>query len=238
MNKIKTIYNFLQNKYGRSKKIIEKLSIGVSDNNEDDSATINNKKNIKVNDSVDVFQKKWLNLLLDHMNHSKHKCHRTLVREIVFLTHYTFEILKDDFYLGDAVLGNRMTNLNNYVFSKYRKNPELAENIKKIITVAFSNRFSSSPNENLLAYYVFIEETDFEITKVFNDFYLLLQNRRMNNNSYFNLRNKINPNTNTNTVLTLVAENLSEIELPLVAQKKIIGEFIQKEHEFLIKKND
>lgn len=188
---------------------------------------------------IDDFQKKGVELVTQHMNNSEYSEHRTLIREISFLIYYTFEVLKDDFYKGNKILSGKVTKIDDYVFSSYRKNPSLENNIKKLITVAFSNRFEPRPHDNLLAYYVFLEETGFEITMLYNDFYYLLENGKKlsKNNTYQIDKNEEKPVRLEKTDETLVPETLSEIESPVKAQRKIIEDILNIEKNNLKKKD-
>lgn len=180
---------------------------------------------------IDDFQKKGVELVTQHMNSSEYSEHRTLIREISFLIYYTFEVLKDDFYKGDKILSGKVTKIDDYVFSSYRKKPMLENNIKKLITVAFSNRFEPKPHDNLLAYYVFLEETGFEITMLYNDFYYLLENGKKisKNNTYKIDKVEDKPVKLERTDETLVPETLSEIESPVKAQRRIIEDILNIE---------
>lgn len=120
------------------------------------------------------FQRQSIEIVTSHLSVTEYAKHRVLMKEINFLLHYTFCVLEDDFYRGSKILKNNITKIDDYVFSQYRSSAHLEHNIKKLATLAFSNRFDEDPKENLLAYFVFIEETGFELIMLLEDFYNML----------------------------------------------------------------
>ena len=105
---------------------------------------------------------------------TEYKNHQALLREIKFLLHYTFEVLQDDCFLGGKFFKTRMTRIDDYIFSQYSKQENLKDNIRKLKIVASSNRFDENPRQNILSYFVFMEETGFEIIELLNDFYRMM----------------------------------------------------------------
>lgn len=182
------------------------------------------------------FEKRGLLLITNYMNKSDYNEHRTLIREINFLIGYTFEVLKDDYYKGDIILLNNIPHLDNYVFSTYRKSEKLKNNIEKLITIAFSNRFNPDPRENLLAYYVFLEEVGFEITIFLNDYYNLLIStdgkKKLKTKKTNNCLSENKPSLQ-DLLIELTNENI--LLSPLDVQKKIIDDAIKKNKTSLIK---
>jgi len=199
--------------------------------------SITDKHSDKHLESILAFQKKGVNLVIEHIEHSDYREHRALIREINFLVYYTFEVMKDDFYLGDKVFKRGITKIDDYVFSQYRKNPLLADNIKKLITVAFSNRFEDKPHANLLAYYVFIEEVGFEIMLLLKDFYTLLETGQNKSARQYQLNvDKKEDHLKPNEDQTLFEQALSEVFSPLHAQKNILEDILEKEKQQLKQK--
>lgn len=121
------------------------------------------------------FKKEALDLLINHLLDTEYGKYPVLLREINYLVHYMFSIIEDDYFSGNKKLKTKLTKIDDYVFSQYRKNPDLKENIDKIIKIGFTKRFSTIPKENFLSYLVFIEEMNFEIILLFKDFYGLLE---------------------------------------------------------------
>ena len=132
-------------------------------------------KKIKSIQEIAVFQKEATNLIITHLMETSYGEHHALMREIRFLLYYTFAVLQDDFFLGENFFKTRMTRIDDYLFSQYSSNQKLQHNIKKLKVVASSNRFDPHSRKNLLSYFVFMEETGFEIITLLNDFYKMLE---------------------------------------------------------------
>lgn len=221
-----------------------------------DPATRNNgamlvKPKVKINISTQdsergaeefmAFEKEATRLVMNHFEQTEYIRHRALVREINFLLYYTFAILKDDYFLGDHILKQSITRIDDYIFSQYRKHPDLSGNLKKMITLACSNRFSDSPRENLLSYFVFIEETGFELILLLEDFYTLLETSQkkkgsVRKNTILSKSYKKEQMLKSGktgdlqpTIQTLVSEEMSELINPAQAQRKILEELLKKD---------
>ena len=82
--------------------------------------------------------------------------------------------MQDDYFIGYQFFKEKLTKIDDYVFSQYRRDPSLKRNIEKLLVLAYSKRFSEDPRENLLQYFVFIEEYGIEIMKILNDFYEIM----------------------------------------------------------------
>lgn len=146
------------------------------------------KKAIATHD-VAKFHQEAINLVMHHFEQSEFVKHKPLMREIKFFLHYTFMILQDDYFLGDQIFSKKMTRLDDYIFSQYRKNTDLAFNIRKLTTLAYSNRFEKDPKNNFLSYFVFIEENGIELIELLQDFYKMLETTQKSNSwFYFNKR--------------------------------------------------
>ena len=189
---------------------------------------------LKINDDdefdIEAFQKNSENFVLNYMMNTEYKAYDNLLKEIIFLIHYTFQVLKDDSQKGNKILKGDITRIDNYVFSKYRRDEILKENIEQLVIVACSNRFEEDPHENLFAYYVFLEEVGIEIIDLFNDFYEIIdsgnQSMKSVNLSYVGKKeiptaNEIK-NGNKLDTETLMTEMLSEFHSPIDVQQKIL----------------
>lgn len=195
--------------------------------------------NIKSLNEIAIFILQASQLVKKHMEESEYKEHTSLLREVNFLLHYSFSVIQDDFFLGQGFLKQRMTKLDDYIFSQYRKDIKLRYNIKKLTTVAFSNRFEKDPRKNLLSYFVFLEETGLEIIVLLQDFYIMLE-ASQKQASIFNINNKKHLQLNKNykkedgayyspggpgaTLFTQMTEAIS----PIRAQRKIFDEMIME----------
>lgn len=195
----------------------------------------------KSNDTFDIeaFQKNAEEFVLNYMMNTEYKTYDNLLKEIIFLIHYTFQVLKDDCLIGKKILKGDITRIDNYVFSKYRREDILKENIEQLVIVACSNRFEEDPHENLFAYYVFLEEVGIEIIDLFNDFYEIIDSgnktEKSKNFSYVGKTEIPNVNEIKNgkklDAETLMTEMLSEYHSPMEVQKKIL------KNESLFKEN-
>lgn len=133
------------------------------------------KKAIATKD-IALFHKEALNLIVENVRKTEFGKHEKFVKEMSYFAHYLFMMLQDDFFIGNKRLKNRMTKLDNYIFSQYRKEVELKDNINKIVALSFSARFLDEPRANLLSYFVFLEENGIELIILLEDFYKMLEN--------------------------------------------------------------
>lgn len=78
------------------------------------------------------FKKKTRENIFNHFRNTQYFEHKSLMKEIIYLLHYTFLVLEDDYYKGDKLFLKGIPNLDDYIFSSYKNNPDLRENIKKI----------------------------------------------------------------------------------------------------------
>ena len=92
------------------------------------------------------------------------------ISEIKYFIHYLLLVVKDDYTFGDKICQQTLTQFDNYIFSAYRKKPELTENIKKFSLLAGSKRFIESPKENILSYFVFLEENGIDLVQILKDY--------------------------------------------------------------------
>lgn len=123
------------------------------------------------------FQKFAVNLVVNKIKETEYGKHQEFVHEIRYFMHYLFLVLKDDYMHGDKIFLNTLTQVDNYIFSVYRKNPKLADNIRKLTVLANSNRFTENPKENILSYFVFLEENGIEIIDLLEDYCKVLENK-------------------------------------------------------------
>lgn len=195
---------------------------------------------------ISAFQQQSMEIINNHLDSTEYSKHRLLMKEIGFLIHYTFCVLKDDFYKGNQVLKGKITKIDDYVFSQYKNNSELESNIKKLTTLAFSNRFDEDPKENLLAYFVFIEETGFEIIMLLNDFYDMLANVKTKPRFKVGLRKAFSLDKTYAKEITqapeghelgryetLMTQDMTKMVTPTKAKRKIIEDVLRNEkYEF------
>lgn len=200
-------------------------------------------KKIKSIKEIAVFQKEATDLIINHLVETNYGEHYALMREIRFLLYYTFAVLQDDFFLGEKFFKTRMTRIDDYLFSQFSSNKKLEHNIKKLKIVASSNRFNTHSRKNLLSYFVFMEETGFEIIMLLNDFYRMLeksQEKRTILNWNIKSRLKINKDYKKEDVVldldneifkTLQTQQTTEFLSPIKAQKEIFDDLMIREKE-------
>lgn len=80
-------------------------------------------------------------------------------------------VVEDDFFKGHRLLKGRMVKIDQYLFSQYKKDPILKDNIYKVLMFANNKRFSNHLKENLTAYFALIEELGFEIIHFLEDYH-------------------------------------------------------------------
>ena len=247
--------NVLQKLFSKQRDEIE-VEGQVEDGDSPEEAALRKKtmgeySKFKAIKEISVFEKEIKVLVQSHLNQTDYKEHKVLLREIESLVHYTIEVLKDDYLLGQKFFNKnktRMTRLDDYVFSQFGKDDKLSKNIKKLKVIAFSNRFDENPRQNLLSYFVFLEETGLEMIILFNDFYSMLDKSQRKFRWSFNYKSifKFNkelyqkrhndteasvdgPVTSSNMLKTMM---IDEVEMsPRTVQKELIQDNIFREGE-------
>lgn len=176
------------------KKEIESNSGYVRTNQEESKAVQKITQNIKnrykkaiATQDIANFHQQALSLVLDHLKQGEFGGHKAFMREIEYFVHYLFLMLQDDFFFGKKLFKERMTKLDDYIFSQYRREPALEENIQKITVLSYSNRFDKDPRSNLLSYFVFIEESGIELIVLLQDFYKMLDKTQGKKSRFFNI---------------------------------------------------
>lgn len=174
----------------------------------------------------DNFKKESFKLFEETMKYQSHT-NEVLMKEIKYLITYTFKVLEDDFYLGRKKLNKNFTEIDDYVFSKYRKVKALRDNIDKLLVIAFSNRFNKDPKKNLLAYFVFIEECGFEIISMYKDYYDFI----VKNNNLFNFSNikKYNNETKAKKSNAFDTIDITRELSPYLVERIIVSDVYMKD---------
>lgn len=126
--------------------------------------------------TLEDYKKFIIDLVMEKMTKTSYAPYKDFLYEIKYFLHYTFLVIEDDFKKGDKIFQKRITQLDNYIFSSYRKKPSLQKNIKKLCALAYSKRFVDPPKENILSYFVFMEENGIEIIEILEDFSFVLKN--------------------------------------------------------------
>jgi hypothetical protein len=135
---------------------------------------------------IDLFKNNSIKWFLKYLQQSSLKIDATLKKDLLKIFYLSFDIILDDFLTGNYILKNNITLIDDYVFSKYQHDQKLSHNFSKLIEVAKVKRFSDNLKENLLTYYVLIEELNFEIMFLLKDFYNYLIAIKNNNEMAIN----------------------------------------------------
>lgn len=142
----------------------------------------------KVRDISDkeVFKKLSISLIIKKISQTEYGKYKDFIFELKYLMHYLFLMLEDDHNYGDKIFQKTLTQIENYIYSAYRKKPNLYKNIKKISILGYSDRFSKIPKENILSYFVFLEENGIEIVEIMEDFCEILNSKEDAIDKFFN----------------------------------------------------
>lgn len=103
-----------------------------------------------------------------------------------------FSIINDDYLIGHKVLRKKIDNIDKYVFSQYRKEPELKDNIYKLLVLIQKLKFSSNVRENLLDHISFFNYMGLDIYGLLKDYYDFLTELEKNHKivEYINKKHK------------------------------------------------
>jgi hypothetical protein len=125
------------------------------------------------------FQKFAVDLIVNKIKETEYGKHQEFLNEIKYFVYYLFLVVKDDYTHGDKICQQTLTQFDNYIFSAYRKRPKLSENIRKFSLLASSKRFTETPKENILSYFVFLEEHGIELVELLQDYTDILDNKKI-----------------------------------------------------------
>lgn len=131
--------------------------------------------------NIELFKNNSIRWFLKYLQKTALKIDPGLKKDLLRVFYLSFDIILDDFMTGNYILKNNITLIDDYVFSKYQHDKALSSNFSKLMEVAQIKRFSDNIKENLLTYYVLIEELNFEIMFLLKDFYNYLLAIKNNN---------------------------------------------------------
>lgn len=143
----------------------------------------------KISDSEE-FKKISVTLIIKSIRATNLGENEEFINEIRYLLHYLFLVLEDDYKYGDKVFPSKLTQIDNYIFSDSINNEKLQENIDKLKLLATTKRFSKDSKQNLLEYFVFLEEIGIEIMDLLRDFLSVLSPKRNIFDVLFNLKSQ------------------------------------------------
>lgn len=178
-------------------------------------------------EKMKLFKVKIKEDLFNHFKSSKYFEHKALMKEIIYLLHYTFLVLEDDYYKGDKLFLKGITNLDDYIFSKYKNYDLLKENIKKLNVISFSNRFEETPKDNFLSYFVFIEEMDFELIDIFEDYYSIMSGIKKSKEIVKKSKKEMNEEEKEKSEL-LLTEKMTSVMVSNKVQQFILNEKLEE----------
>lgn len=175
------------------------------------------------------FKKKTREDIFNHFKNTQYFEHKALMKEIIYLLHYTFLVLEDDFYKGDKLFLKGIPNLDDYIFSNYKNSPELRENIKKLNVISFSNRFEENPKDNFLSYFVFIEEMGFELIDLLEEYYNLMAGiKKKNKKSIAINKNQDETELGKEKTKLLLTEKITTVMISNKVQQFILNENLEE----------
>lgn len=129
-------------------------------------------------DNVEDFNRFAIKVILTRIKKTEYAKHHEFVHEIKYFMYYLLKVIKDDYSHGDKICLKTLTQFDNYIFSAYSKMPELEENIRKFTKLADSKRFTENPKENILSYFVFLEENGIGIIELLQDYTDILSKKK------------------------------------------------------------
>lgn len=130
---------------------------------------------MRENRCIQKFKERIIDIILKNIRKTEYKNQIDFINEIRFFIIYLFLIIEDNYLIGDKQLRNNFTEFDNYIYSEHL-NINIKKNIDKMLLLLRSKRFSESENDNIISYFVFLEENGISITRVIKDFFLLLEN--------------------------------------------------------------
>lgn len=178
-----------------------------------------------------LFKKKVKEDLFNHFKNTQYFEHKALMKEIIYLLHYTFLVLEDDYFKGDKLFLKGIPNLDDYIFSSYKNKELLRENIKKLNVIAFSNRFEETPKDNFLSYFVFIEEMGFELIDMFEEYYNIMAGIKKSKNKKDEFKKTIKESTEyggKEKTRLLVTEKMTNVMVSNKVQQFILNENLEE----------
>ncbi len=131
--------------------------------------------------SIDLFKKQVQDLVVKNSRKTEYKNEVAFMNEISVFVYYLFLIIEDNYNYGDKTLRENLTNFDDYLIQNSRQESPLKNNIVKILTILKNKRFSENENDNIISYFVFLEENGISITKIIRDFFVLLDGKKIQN---------------------------------------------------------
>lgn len=111
--------------------------------------------------------------------------------DLLSFVNILFSIINDDYFIGHKILRTKIERIDSYVFSQYRKEPDLKQNIYKLLIFVQNSKFSSNVRENLLEYVNLLNYTGVNIFGLLQDYYKYLEELEKNHKiiDYLNKKN-------------------------------------------------
>ncbi len=182
-------------------------------------------------EKMKLFKKKVKEDLFNHFKNTQYFEHKALMKEIIYLLHYTFLVLEDDYFKGDKLFLKGIPNLDDYIFSRYKNEELLKENIKKLNVIAFSNRFEETPKDNFLSYFVFIEEMGFELIQMFEEYYNIMAGIKKSKNKknvFQKTISEVTEQSGKEKTKLLLTEKMTNVMVSNKVQQFILNENLEE----------
>lgn len=182
-------------------------------------------------EKMKLFKKKVKEDLFNHFKNTQYFEHKALMKEIIYLLHYTFLVLEDDYFKGDKLFLKGIPNLDDYIFSSYKNEELLKENIKKLNVIAFSNRFEETPKDNFLSYFVFIEEMGFELIQMFEEYYNIMAGIKKSKNKknvFQKTISEVTEQSGKEKTKLLLTEKMTNVMVSNKVQQFILNENLEE----------
>lgn len=131
--------------------------------------------------SVDIFKKRIQELIIKNIRKTEYKNESVFINEIGVFIYYLFLIIEDNYKYGHNTLKENFTNFDDYIFGAAKLEKDLKLNIEKMLFFLKNKRFSDNDNDNIISYFVFLEENGVSISRIVRDFFALIEGKKIQN---------------------------------------------------------
>lgn len=131
--------------------------------------------------NTDIFKVRVQELIIKNIRKTEYKNEANFINEIGVFVYYLFLIVEDNYKFGNKSLKENFTSFDDYIFGPAKLEKNLQINIEKILIFSKNNRFTDNDNDNIISYFVFLEENGISISKIVRDFFVLLDGKKIQN---------------------------------------------------------
>ncbi len=128
-----------------------------------------------------IFKKIVQDVIIKNIRKTEYKNEPIFINEISVFIYYLFLIIEDNYKYGNKTLKENFTSFDEYIFGHAKLEENLKDNIEKMLSFLKTKRFSESDNDNIISYFVFLEENGISITRIIRDFFTLLDGKIIQN---------------------------------------------------------